>query len=165
MIYAHVLNRGQGDDTQSRGVVAESLRSNDGRSGSFVRVRRQRIEAQRHAERARRLPVRWESGGRPEAGGVTAEPVRSSACLGRVVIPRTPTIYAKGPEKRNGGRNGKDGANHPTNAKAVMMRQCGMGKDPRRHQTQKHQTRKNGLRASHVVRSQSAQSPLQGQQH
>jgi hypothetical protein len=82
-----------------------------------------------------------------------------------MAIPGTSIIYAKWPEKRNGGRNGKKGAKQPTNVKAMMVRQCGMCKDPRRHQTQKHQTRKSGLRASHVVRYQSAQSPLQGQHH
>jgi hypothetical protein len=45
---------------------------------------------------------------------------RSGSC--RVVKPRTPTIRAKGPEKRNGDRNGKGGASQPTNVKAVMMR-------------------------------------------
>ena len=82
-----------------------------------------------------------------------------------MVIRGDPIIYAKWPEKRNGGRNGKDGANQPTNVKAVMMRQCGMCKDPRRYQSQKYQTGENGSCASHLVRYPSAQSPLQRQQH
>jgi len=83
-----------------------------------------------------------------------------------MAIPGTPTIHAKGPEKRNGGRNGKDGQSQPTNVKAVLVWQYGgMCKGPRRHQTQKHQTRKHRLCASHVGRYQPAQSPLQGQQH
>src|ERR1041384_5341237 len=90
--------------------------------------------------------------------GATAQPpapTRSQTirCARACMLPGTPTSHAKGPEKRNGGGNGKNGASQPTNVKAVLVWQYGgMCKVPSRHQTQKHQTGKDGLGASHVGR-------------
>ena len=69
-------------------------------------------------------------GGGRKHGSRQPEQLAASIWLGGVVIPGNPIIYAKWPEKRNGGRNGKNGVSQPTNVKAVMVRQCRMCKGP-----------------------------------